>query len=362
MEAIESFPLKFSQILTLMKVKPNWNYLEKLYKLRIQDETHKNHILKYLRWILFQYQRDIFLSQEVIEFLKFGNIYQVRAFCDQLCSIGVRPFKRSWMNIVHNYSGPKNSAIHYYPDIGELISKHFFDIIDKEESDHKCPGQVTDIKVNLPNDSLLKKSIKFVINERKPIFKVHTRLQNVKRNIPVISTGCGLDKVFGVPNFFSTSNVEKSIMELTNVNRVPPKFVSDIPLYLTFKCYGNKKFSHGKSIIDLPDIMWLDKPLDLNLYNCLFYNYINISNQHIYISKVIDNYNAKLGTIADWVIGVDILLNDRKLTIPFYWKVIKEINGGYIIIAPDIKWNLCLSKIIRLFRDNAEKLIKIEDI
>ena len=94
----KTISMTFSKIMELLAADPltTQRIEEKLFKLPLYSEAFKQHVKKKLKWIIFQYERNIFMNKEMIEFMKYGSRSQLQLLAKLLAQIGVNPIKRSW--------------------------------------------------------------------------------------------------------------------------------------------------------------------------------------------------------------------------------------------------------------------------
>ena len=354
--------LSFSQILDCIKQNHWPNVIEKLETLKFESEAHKQSILKKLNWMIFQYERDIFLNQEVIEFIKFGKKSQVKDFIKCLFLIGVNPFKKSWRNIIDKYQGP--TSLHAtQPDIGAMIAKHFFKIIKPIKTTTSCANDISvvnsDIQICRTRVSNLFEITKWAAKELKTKFKVD-KVPIVSPNIVPLTNnvqGTKMKKAIDPP-VITRKPIEESINNLKIYDIPRPKFRTDVPISISNQLVLSKAFSHGKGILDPPDIMILNDKINDIIEKELLYRRVELNNKHYYVSNQIENFSTFTCSIESFYFGVDISLLDKKLIIPYTWKTVSQFKFGFFVTAPEIKWNSCLSKIKRSRRTFVEQALK----
>lgn len=354
--------LSFSQILDCIKHEHWPNVTEKLHMIQFESEAHKQSILKKLHWMIFQYERDIFLNQEMIEFIKFGKKTQVKELIKCLFLIGVNPFKKSWRHIIDAYQGPPPLQVSK-PDIGSMIAKNFFKVIKPINAPINEISNINEINADIQicrtKVSNLFEITKWAAKEVKTKFKVD-KIPIVSPNIvPLVQNvqGTKIKKAIDPP-VITRKPIEESINKLKIYNIPKPKFRTDVPISISNKLVLSKSFSHGKGILDPPDIMILENEIDTTIEKELLYKKAEINNKIYYVSKQIENFSTFSSSIESFYFGIDISLVDKKLKIPYTWKTVSQFKYGFFVTAPEIKWNSCLSKIRRSRRNFIEQALK----
>ena len=354
--------LSFSQILAQIKSTGWTSSNEKLEYLHIQNPAHRQSVVKKLRWFLFQYERDMFFTQEVIEFFKFGCRDHVRAFIKDLFHIGINPFKQSWRKLIDSYQGPAYNAKTI--TVGEILAKNFFKVIGDspyklKNEEHEYGDESNNIKIThagVPKNlfevvNLIQKSNKqqFTTIKNKPIQSpnIISLLENVQ--------GTNMKKA-SEPIVLTRKPVEEAILNLKSTNLPVPKFRTDRLLSISWKFLLSKDFSRNKGQLDPPDIFILNEELPEKVEKCLAYKKHVIDNRFYYITNMIKDNS--LGLLGNYNLGVDFILKGTQLIIPFNWNRVKSFKYGYFVTAPDVVWYPCLSKIFRESRKQLEKWFK----
>lgn len=354
--------LSFTQILDCIKHEHWPNVTEKLHTIHFESEAHKQSILKKLHWILFQYERNMFLNQEMIEFIKFGQKSQVKDLFKCLFIVGVNPFKKSWRHIIDSYQGPPPLHVSK-PDIGSIIATNFFKIIKPIEASANVINNIketnADIQICRTKVSNLFEITKLAAKELKTKFKIEKVPIVSPYIVPLVQNVQGTKKKKTMdPPVLSRKTIEESISKLKVYDVQRPKFRTDVPTSIANKLVLSKSFSHGKGILDPPDIMILDNKIDEIIEKELFYHRIELNNKFYYVSNQIQNCSTYSASIESFYFGIDISLVDKKLKIPYTWKTISQFKFGFFVTAPEIKWNSCLSKIRRSRRNFIEQVLK----
>jgi hypothetical protein len=304
----------------------------------------------------------MFLTQEVIEFFKFGHREHVQAFIKDLFHIGINPFKPSWRELINSYQGP---AYNVKPvTVGEILAKNFFKVIGdsryiSKKNDLEFGDETNDIKIihsGVPKNlfevlNLIQKPNKkqFNIIKEKPIQSpnIISLLENVQ--------GTKLKKT-SEPIVLTRKPVEEAILNLKSTNQLAPKFRTDRLLSISWKFLLSKDFSRNKGQLDPPDIFIVKEELPEKVEKCLVYKKHLIKDQFYYVTNMIkDNI---FGILGNYHLGVDFILEGTQLTIPPNWNRVKSFKYGYFVTAPDIVWYPCLSKILREHRKQVEKWFK----
>lgn len=364
-----NIPKTFTQIMTQMQQDPLASIPEELLiNVKIKSEAYKQHLLKKLRWIIFQYERDMFLNQEMIEFLKWGDPGEVELLHHLLYKLRINPMKKSWMATISAYKGAKPPNVKF-PDIGKMIATNFFKTIQIEKIDRPTPI-VNQYKINQSRPKNFFNVIKDAKQEHKRIFDLKFRphessTQQVNKDSPSIIKlhdnvqGTYLKQTIPVPKFFDRSKILNAINQVPLNEFKPPIFKRDIVISICDKFYLSKRFGHGKGQLDPPDIVISTNDYSYLMPN-LVYNHTKIENLNIYCSKMIMNVHDT--QIENYRFGVDILMVDKKLTIPNYWRMITPIMNGFMILAPDLDWNGCMAKIKRSRRNFIESNMEKDEI
>ena len=312
--------------------------------------------------MIFQYERDIFLNQEMIEFIKFGKTSQVKDLFKCLFQIGVNPFKKSWRHIIDAYHSP--APLHTsMPDIGAMIATNFFKIIKPINASTNVISDINevnaDIQICRTKVSNLFEITKWAAKELKTKFKVK-KVPIVSPNVvPLVQNVQGTRKKKTIdPPVITRKPIEEAISKLKIYDVPRPKFRTDVPISISNKLVLSKSFSHGKGILDPPDIMILENKIDVIIEKELLYSKTEINNRFYYVSNQIRNCSNYSASIESFYFGIDISLVDKKLKIPYTWKTISQFKFGFFVTAPEINWNSCLSKIRRSRRNFIEQALK----
>lgn len=359
-----SRPKTFTQILSLIQAEPLSEIPEELLtKVCIKSEAQKNYLLKKLRWLIFQYERDIFLNQEMIEFLKWGDLDQIRLLIKLLYKLKVKPFKRSWISILLKYHGAKPPNVKF-PDIGKMIATNFFKVIKIEKVEKSVPV-FNDIKLIRSKPKNIFTIIKEAKQERLPFKVINRPRENVNPpTLPGIISlnenvqGSDLKKSLPFPKILDKQKILHVLNKTIPTEFKPPKFKCDIIVSICEKFYLSEKFAHGKKQLDPPDI--IITTIDYSaLLPKLIYNSTRIHDTYYYWTKMISKSQYGIG---DYTLGVDIIMMDKKLTIPSNWRLINPIKYGFMVLAQDLEWNGCLGKIKKMDRRQIEFIMEKDQI
>ena len=367
----KTISMTFSKIMELLAADPltTQRIEEKLFKLPLYSEAFKQHVKKKLKWIIFQYERNIFMNKEMIEFMKYGSRSQLQLLAKLLAQIGVNPIKRSWIMAIENYK-PDGPITPKFPDIGKMIAKNFFSIIKIRETLDERRFEFNNSNVNIKRPKIknlftvAKDAIELYKMHKKPIFNiVHKNGDKLKLvNTVEVCQGTSLHKQSPVPKFFDKDRAARSLLNCVTTHNYPyPIFNEDNWISITNKFYFSNEFSRDKISMDPPDIvvlnnMQIDDELNIIL-NGLRYNIISVGDNAFIISQRIklDRINR---TIGELLLGRDLNLENNTITLPQHWKIIKMVKNGYIIVAQDVTYDKCRSK----FKNVYEKETWIESL